>query len=94
MATSPTPASARPQVGSEGYGPHIERAQASADPASAWQAVRWLRDCASVEQRRTSYELARAHGAVPELMTQLMQEMEAESRRCQTVTAMHRAMLP
>jgi hypothetical protein len=89
-------ATAKPafRVGSEGYGPHIERAQAGNDAAAAWEAVRWLRGCASVEQRRTSYELGRAHGAVPELMTQLMQEMDAEGRRCQTVTAQHRALLP
>ncbi|MGM9483062.1 hypothetical protein ACS5PN_17850 [Roseateles sp. NT4] len=96
-ATIVPPPAAKPparRVGSEGYGPHIERAQAGNDVAAAWEAVQWMRGCASIEQRRTSYELARDHGAVPEMMTQLMQEVDAEARLCQTVTAQHRTLLP
>lgn len=91
------PLAAKPpdrRVGSEGYGPHIESAQTGNDAAAAWEAVQWMRGCASIEQRRTSYELARSNGAVPEMMTQLMQEVDAEARLCQTVTAQHRALLP
>lgn len=91
----PAPAAnAAPRVGSEGYGPHIEQAQAGSDAAEAWEAVRWLRQCASNEARRNSFENVRNQGVSPELMTQLMVEADAEARRCQTVTAQHRALLP
>lgn len=85
---------AAPPIGSEGYGPHIERALAEGDADKAWEAVHWLQSCASAEQRRTSTERARALGVAPELMTRLMQATDEEIRRCQTVTAQHRAMLP
>lgn len=87
-------ASTAPRIGSEGYGPHIERAQAGNDVAAAWEAVTWMRNCASNEQRRQSAELVRAQGVAPEVMTQMMVEADEEARRCQTVTALHRAMLP
>lgn len=88
--TAPPP----PRIGSEGYGPHIERAKAGNDAAAAWEAVQWLQQCASNEARRQSFELVRNQGISPEMMTQLMQEADAEARRCQTVTAQHQAMLP
>ncbi|MFG6489649.1 hypothetical protein ACG04R_23435 [Roseateles sp. BYS78W] len=83
-----------PRIGSEGYGPHIDRAQAGNDAQAAWEAVQWLRNCTSTEARRNSFENVRNQGVAPELMTQLMVEADAEARRCQTVTAQHRAMLP
>ncbi|CAM3784742.1 hypothetical protein [Roseateles saccharophilus] len=92
QSTAPAPAAVQ-RVGSEGYGPHIERAFVGTDAADAWEAVKWLRLCASNEARRSSYEQARAVGVVPEVMTQLMREADDESRRCQTVTAQHQAML-
>jgi len=82
------------RVGSEGYGPHIERAQAGNDPAAAWEAVLWLRRCASNEASRNGAEQLRTQGIAPQFMTQRMQELDEEARRCQTVTAQHRAMLP
>jgi hypothetical protein len=82
------------QVGPEGYGPYIDRAQAGQDPKAAWEAVQWLRQCINNEARRTSFELMRNRGVSPEMMTQLMVEADAEARRCQTVTAAHRALLP
>lgn len=82
------------QVGPEGYGPSIERAQAGHDPQAAWEAVQWLRQCSNNEARRTSFELMRNQGVSPEMMTQLMVEADAEARRCQTVTAAHQALLP
>jgi len=83
-----------PRIGSEGYGPHIERALVGNDAAAGWEAVRWLRLCASNEARRHSFETLRNQGVSPEMMTQMMVESDAEARRCQTVTAQHRAMLP
>jgi hypothetical protein len=95
-ASTPTPATTppTPHVGSEGYGPHIERAWAGSDAQVVWEAVQWLRSCATAEERRSSFETMRGKGISPELMTQLMVEADAEARRCQTVTAQHRAMLP
>lgn len=94
-ATPPTAAPpSPPPVGSEGYGPHIERAQAGDDPQTAWQAVQWLRLCAANASRRTNLELNRDRGILPEVMTQLMVEADADGRRCQTVTAQHLALLP
>lgn len=93
-ARAAAPAASAPRIGSEGYGPHIDHAQAGNDPAAAWEAVQWLQQCASNEGRRQSFELVRNQGISPEMMTQLMQEADAEGRRCQTVTAQHQAMLP
>ena len=101
---SATPRSAAPErtaaaatsalrIGSEGYGPHIERAQAGNDAAAAWEAVQWLRLCASNEERRQSYELVRGERIPQEMLTQLMLEADAEARLCQTVTGHHRGML-
>lgn len=84
-------AAAPRRIGAEGYGPHIERAQAGSDPHAAWQAVLWLRQCASNEGRRHSVETLRNQGVSPEMMTQLMVEADAEARLCQTITAQHRA---
>ncbi|MFG6412810.1 hypothetical protein ACG02S_02745 [Roseateles sp. DC23W] len=83
-----------PRIGSEGYGAHIESAQAGSNATAAWEAVRWLRNCNTTEARRQSFERVRTHGIEPELMTQLMVEVDAEARRCQTVTARHQALLP
>jgi hypothetical protein len=87
-------AASAPRIGAEGYGPHIERAQAGNDAQAAWEAVQWLRNCTSTEGRRNSFELLRNQGVSPEMMTQLMVEADAEARRCQTVTAQHHALLP
>lgn len=92
--TQPTTQKAAPAIGSEGYGPHIERAEAGTDPKAAWEAVQWLRLCATNEARRSSFETVRNQGVSPEMMTQLMVESDAEARRCQTVTPQHRALLP
>lgn len=90
---APAPSASSPRIGSEGYGPHIERALAGQDPARAWEAVHWLRQCASNEQRRASFERAREQGVAPSMMTQLMMEADADARRCQTVTARHQALV-
>lgn len=92
-----TPAPARTtagQIGAEGYGPHIERAHASNDPKAAWEAVEWLRLCVHNESRRKTAEDLRNQGVAPEFMTQRIVEVDAEARRCQTVTEAHRALLP
>lgn len=83
-----------PRIGAEGYGPHIDRAQTGQDPQAAWEAVQWMRQCATNEGRRFSFEQMRNQGVSPEMMTQLMVEADAEARRCQTVTDSQRALLP
>jgi len=87
------PASAAPRVGSEGYGPHIERALAGNDPAKSWEAVKWLWKCASNVQLRSHFEALRDQGVAQERMTQRMIAADADARRCQTVTAQHQALL-
>jgi hypothetical protein len=91
-AATAAPVTAAPRIGAEGYGPHIERAQAGGDAAAAWEAVQWLQQCASNEARRQSYERVRGERFPQEMLTQLMLEADAEGRLCQTVTAHHRAM--
>lgn len=96
MATARPASAAKPaaaRVGSEGYGPHIDRAMAGSDAAAAWEAMKWLQLCASNADRRNSFEHMRSVGVSPEMMTQLMQEADAEARRCQTITPQHQAML-
>lgn len=92
--TPPAGKTAAPAIGSEGYGPHIERAEVGTDPKAAWEAVQWLRLCATNEARRSSFETVRNQGVSTAMMTQLMVESDAEARRCQTVTPQHRALLP
>ena len=87
------PAPAAPRVGSEGYGPHIERALAGNDAAKSWEAVKWLWQCASNVQLRSHFEAMRDQGVAQEKMTQRMVAADAEARRCQTVTAQHQALL-
>lgn len=89
-----TAAASAPRIGSEGYGPHIERAQAGSDAKAAWESVTWLRQCANNEAQRHNLETVRNQGVSPEMMTQLMVETDADERRCQTVTDRHRALLP
>lgn len=93
-AVRPAAAASAAWIGAEGYGPHIDQARAGQEPKAVWEAVQWLRQCASNEGRRTSFEALRNQGVSPEMMTQLMVEADAEARRCQTVTAAHRALLP
>lgn len=93
-AASDATAPSAPRIGAEGYGPHIERAHAGTDAKTAWEAVQWMRQCATNEGRRFSFEQMRNQGVSPEMMTQLMVEADAEARRCQTVTDSHRALLP
>ncbi|WP_457418847.1 hypothetical protein [Roseateles sp. P5_E7] len=88
-----TPTSAKPRIGSEGYGPHIERAQAGNDADAAWEAAQWLRQCASNEDKRQSYERARGERVPQDMLIQLMLEADTEGRLCQTVTAGHHAWL-
>jgi len=84
-----------PPVGAEGYGPHIERAQAGDDIAAAWQAVQWLQQCAANERQRSSFEQLRNLGQLPQAAAGvLLAQLDAEGRRCQTVTDQHRALLP
>lgn len=104
MATTAMPSAPRPapapatrpaaaRIGSKGYGPHIDSAMAGTDAAQAWEAMQWLQLCASNADRRDSFEQARSLGVSPEMLTQLMQEADAEARRCQTITPQHQAML-
>lgn len=94
-ARPPLPRLAAPTgVGSEGYGPLIDRALAGEPAAPAWDAVMLLRQCASNALRRHSFETARDQGAPAQIMTQLMVEADAEARRCQTVTPRQQALLP
>ncbi|HEY1132776.1 MAG TPA: hypothetical protein VGF12_25430, partial [Roseateles sp.] len=96
QATGPIAGASVPSpshIGAEGYGPHIDRALVGNDATAAWEAVRWLRRCASTEARRGSFQQARDVGVSPDLMTQLMVEADAEGRLCQTVTAQHQAQL-
>lgn len=70
-------AATAPRIGSEGYGPHIERAQAGNDTKAVWEAVQWLRGCIANEGKRNSFETLRNQGVSPEMMTQLMVEADA-----------------
>ncbi len=89
-AISNTPQTA---IGSEGYGPHIERASVSGDAKLAWQAVTWLQRCLVNETQTQPFQTARDNGVQPETMTLLIQDEQAVGRRCQTVTAQHWALL-
>jgi len=81
-------------IGSEGYGPHIERARDGTDPKAAWQAVGWLEVCRVNPTEMQAFQQARDNGAMHEELTRLIVLTQAEARRCQTVTAQHQTLLP
>ncbi len=88
--TAPAP----PRIGSEGYGPHIDRALLSNDADQAWDALTWMQACNNNEALRQSAERLRGQGTAQEFMTQRMVELDEDARRCQTITAQHRALVP
>jgi len=94
VASPSPPAQASDGIGSEGYGPHIERALASGDGKQAWQALQWLQDCQLNSIKQSAFESVRAvvHSSATNTMTELIEKEQRTSRLCQTVTAEHRAM--
>ena len=80
-------------IGAEGFGPHLDQAHAGNDPQAAWEAVLWMRRCANNENRRQVSEDLRNQGFAPEFMTQRIIDIDAEARRCQTITPAHRTLL-
>lgn len=100
-ASVPMPApiaAASPTIGSEGYGPHIERTHLSDDAKAAWQAVTWLQLCANNNTHEQHFQFVLDSATLPKedaaAIAQQLQTTRAESRRCQTVVAQHRALLP
>ncbi|MDC8772644.1 hypothetical protein [Roseateles albus] len=85
-------------IGSEGYGPHIERAHQGVDPKAAWQAVEWLFKCASHAGVEENWQATLDSGLLPKesaaMMTELLAKHRADAGRCQTVIAAHQALLP
>lgn len=87
-----------PNIGSEGYGPHIERAHQSDDPKAAWQAVIWLNQCANHAGLEEAWQSTLDRGVLPKeaaaFLTEHLAKHRAEAGRCQTVIDSHQAMLP
>ncbi|MCV2359691.1 hypothetical protein LNV08_11990 [Paucibacter sp. TC2R-5] len=85
-------------IGSEGYAPHIDRAHLGDDPKSAWQAVTWLQQCAINNTNEQHFQLILDSATLPKdaaaAIAQQLQDTRVEGRRCQTVVAQHRALLP
>lgn len=100
-ASAPMPASigaTSPVIGSEGYGPHIERAHQGDDPKAAWQAHEWVNKCASHAGVEEAWQASLDSGLLPKesaaMMKELLAKHRADAGRCQTVVAAHQAMLP
>lgn len=74
-------------VGSEGYGAHILAAYQSGDADAAWEALEQINRCAALGERLRLIEQARSQpGSSAELIRQQLMQVQAEMRRCQTVT--------
>lgn len=70
-------------IGSEGYGPHIERAWRDGGARQAAEAAEVLSSCGnSANTLKAAYSLPDSSGK-----SGFVELMEAEARRCQTVTA-------
>jgi hypothetical protein len=94
VAPRTLPAQASDGIGSEGYGPHIERALASGNGKLAMQAIQWLQECRYNNEVQAAFEAARAQmpASAASSMTAMMEKGQRTSRLCQTVTAQHQAM--
>jgi len=94
VASPSPPAQASDGIGSEGYGPHIERALASGDGKLAMQAIQWLQACQHNSVTQEAFESLRAQvpSGSASYVTGLIEKEQRTARLCQTVTAEHRAM--
>jgi len=88
------PAQASDGIGSEGYGPHIERALASGNGKQAMQAIQWLQECQHNSVTQEAFESLRAQvpSGSASYVTGLIEKEQRTGRLCQTVTAQHQAM--
>lgn len=77
------------QVGSEGYGVHIDRAIASKHPSEALVALTWLVTCKNIATSLSNFQRVFDASPPDPSLTQFAQSLQAESRRCQTVTLDH-----
>lgn len=74
-------------IGSEGYGPHVRAAFDSADAEAAWEAARWLEHCRNQPVLMDKgLEKLQALGLPAESVRRMVEQTQAELRRCQTVT--------
>ena len=76
-------------IGSEGYGPHIQRIADEGDARQAFKAVEWISDCQRNDAVVETHYRIRAD--IPQqaqsAMTGFIEHLQLEARRCQTVTA-------
>lgn len=86
-------------IGSEGFGPHVQRAIDSGDPRQALDAARWIASCrpdldveSMINGSHPKYRLVLA----PEQRTKVITNERKNQRRCQTLTpdlmAQHKAL--
>lgn len=75
-------------VGSEGYGPHIQRMQEAGTAEEAMVAARWISACAMNAETLAGAEkyLRPNPKAPPELVKETMEFYQDQARKCQTVT--------
>ena len=103
LGPSPAPSAPEPEpvdgIGSEGFGPHVQRALDSGDPRQALDAARWTAKChpdndaeAMLSGNHPKYRLVLS----PEARQKVITNARKEQRRCQTLTpdlkAQHRAL--
>lgn len=96
VGAAPRQGQPEPSVGSEGYGPHIQRAHASGDPERSWAATRWLLACKTNADAAQVVERSRAQlsGDHHQAVTEMLERLHADMRRCQTVTEAEYALEP
>ncbi|MBB5202735.1 hypothetical protein HNQ51_000028 [Inhella inkyongensis] len=99
VASVAAPSDPAAKIGSEGYGPHVQRALDSGDAAQALEAANWIAQC------KPEFDVEAAlNGTHPKYRIQVADEVRAEwiererltQRLCQTLTpdllAQHRAL--
>lgn len=103
LAIQPMPASqagdSAKGIGSEGFGPHVQRALDSGDPRQALQAARWIASCRpdmDVESMITGTHPKYRLVLPPEARAEVIAKERQNQRYCQTLTpdlmAQHQAL--
>lgn len=86
-ASSQPPLATGPSVGSEGYGPVVQRALDLRDAKLALAAMRLVQDCGLNRTLQVGMERFRQDAKFPQdTLKTVLEGLQAEERRCQTLT--------
>jgi hypothetical protein len=80
------------EVGSEGFGPHIDRARGEKNVELAERSLRWLGQCSLNSELTDLLERSRGTGKLPDsVLKENLELSQRIGRACQTVTSEHQS---